>query len=31
MNDKFDAATWIVGTDEQYKMMLKRFKGKEIK
>jgi len=27
MNDKFDAANWIVGTEQQYQMMLKRFKG----
>lgn len=29
MNDKFDASNWIVGTEEQYKMMLRRFKGRQ--
>lgn len=29
MNDKFDASNWIVGTEQQYQMMLKRFKGEE--
>lgn len=27
MNDKSDSANWIVGTEEQYQMMLKRFQG----
>ena len=27
MNDKFDASNWIIGTEEQYQLMLKRVKG----
>ena len=29
LNDKNDSSNWIVGTEEQYQMMLNRYKGRE--